>query len=114
MSQRPPNRHGELRDWHPDDGERCAYAHKAPALLPCGPPVKTSLQTITVAGRAEYERPVPLCANHSRAGWSPSDLVGAARKEATAQLIADHRDEFQDNIRKAVRRLLAEMEKHDA
>lgn len=93
-----------LRDWKPGDGIHCAHAKKAPREIPCGPPVKSSVQTTYNTGRrSDYTLVLPLCAHHSGLLPAPSQVMVEARKVAAETLIANHWDEYHGYLAEAIR-----------
>lgn len=91
-----------LRDWQPGDGIQCSFARMASRGIPCGPPVKTSEDTVS-GGPGRKDRLVrrPLCAAHAAGrtgGPTPSDVTARAEKKAVQQLVATHWNEYQELV----------------
>lgn len=92
-----------IRDWEPGDGIQCRHAGKAPADMPCGKPVKTSIsRRSTRPGGPEIDDRAALCVNHARIGNPPNKIMLAAKKYATEKLVARHWDEYRQYLEQAI------------
>ncbi len=94
-------RHIETRPWRAGDTARCAYAKRAPALLPCGEPVTVQeyeFDVVTHLGPKVRRQTKAVCTNHAYGRLSGA-RVREAEHAAQADLLATHAAEYRDRVR---------------